>query len=156
MFEIYGGAESFKQWDKDQKLIVEKLRVGSEVDFYYDPYDDDPISTAVYEIQNGDKTYIVCDVPNILLTKTDKFKACVPELIPGPYGNNYRISGSRERYFEIEPAEKPADYVYEETPTEGGDCNCTGSDISEEELKAIVEQYVAENGVPNEEVIALL
>ena len=115
MFEIYGGAASFKQWDKNQKLIVEKLRVGSEVNFYNDPYDDDPISTAVYEIQNGDKTYIVCDVPNILLTEATEFKACVPNTIRGPYGNYHRITGSRERYFKVEPAEKPEDYVYEET-----------------------------------------
>ena len=156
MFEIYGGAASFKQWDKNQKLIVEKLRVGSEVNFYNDPYDDDPISTAVYEIQNGDKTYIVCDVPNILLTEPTKFKACVPEVIPGPFGNNYRISGSRERYFEVEAVEKPNDYVYEETPLEGGSCSCDGSDISDEELQEAMKQYIAENGISNEEVIALL
>lgn len=153
MFEIYGGAQSLKQWDKNQKLIVEKLRVGSEVNFYNDPYDDDPISTAVYEIQNGDKTYVVCDIPNILLTEAKKFKACVPEVIPGPFGNNYRISGSRERYFEVEPAEKPADYVYEETPLEDESCSC---DFSEDDVEEAVKQYIAENGIPNDDIIALL
>lgn len=155
MFEIYGGAESFKQWDKNQKLIVEKLRVGSVVDFYYDPYEDDPISTSVYEIQNGDKTYIVCDVPNIILTEAQSFKASVPELIPGPFGNNYRISGSRERYFTIEAAEKPDDYVYEETSLDSN-CSCNGSDVSDEGLQEAVERYVTENRIPSEDIISLL
>lgn len=125
MFEIYGGKTAFKQWDKNQKLIMGSLPVGSEVHFYNDPLEDDPLMTEIYEMQDGTgKTIRVCNVPNIFLKTDSKIKACVPEKVRGQYGNLYSVVGPRERIYEVKTAVKPADYVYEET--ELSSC-CPGS-----------------------------
>ena len=125
MFEIYGGKTAFKQWDKNQKLIMGRLPVGAEVHFYNDPFEDDPLMTEIYEMQDETgKTIRVCNVPNILLKTDSKIKACVPEKVRGQYGNLYSVVGPRERIYEVKTAVKPADYVYEET--EFSSC-CPGS-----------------------------
>lgn len=156
MFKIYGGLTKFTQWTKNQKLIMSRLPLGAEVLFYNDPKEDEPLVTEVYAIQdqNG-KDIHVCDVPNIFLTETRKIKVRVPAKVMGLYGEVHNIIGQREKYFEVEPAEKPADYVYEETETEG----CDGhGEISEEQVVNIVNNYFANeaNYVPNEEITALL
>lgn len=154
MFKIYGGHEKFTQWTKDQKLIMSKLPVGAEVLFYNDPKEDDPLVTEVYEFQDESGTkYNVCNVPNIFLTETHRIKVRVPEKVKSLYGVIHKVAGQREKYFDIEPAEKPADYVYEETETEGGSGN-----VSEEQVTNIINNYFESDYeyVPNSEVIALL
>ena len=120
MFKIYGGDTKFTQWTKNQKLIMSRLPLGAEVLFYNDPKEDEPLVTEVYEYtdENG-ISFHVCDVPNIFLTDTKRIKVRIPSKVVGLYGIVHSYVGQREHYFEVEPAEKPADYVYEETPTEG-------------------------------------
>ena len=120
MFKIYGGGTKFKQWTKNQKLIMSRLPIGAEVLFYNDPKEDEPLVTEVYEYtdENG-ISFHVCDVPNIFLTDTKQIKVRIPSKVVGLYGIVHSYVGQPECYFEVEPAEKPADYVYEETPTEG-------------------------------------
>lgn len=138
MFEIYGGKTAFKQWDKNQKLIMGSLPVGAEVHFYNDPFEDDPLMTEIYEMQDENGKMIrVCNVPNIFLKTDSKIKACVPERVRGRYGNLYSVVGSRERIYEVETAERPADYVYEET--ELSSC-CPGSGVDLTALIAQVER----------------
>ena len=148
MFEIYGGATSFKQWSKDQKLIMEKLSVGADVHFFNDPVEDDPLITETYELQDesGNK-FMVCDVPNILLTTTSKIKVYVPNPVTGSYGTVYKITGPCEKYFEVEAAEKPDGYVYEETPTKGCGCEHTEGSISDEQIRVVVNQYMKDNAI---------
>lgn len=121
MFEIYGGHEKFTQWTKDQKLIMDRLPLGAEILFYNDPTVDDPLITEVHDMvdENG-KTIKVCNVPNILLTESKKIKVRIPDLIVGRYGVHHKYVGIKERYFEVKAAEKPADYVYEETELNNG------------------------------------
>ena len=148
MFNIYGGAELFKQWTSGQKLIMEKLPVGADVHFYNDPNEDDPLITEAYEFQDEDgNKIIVCDVPNILLTKTLKIKVFVPNPCYGAYGLVRSITGPYEKYFEVEAAEKPEDYVYEETPLKGCGCEHTGGSISDEQIRAAVDQYMEDNAI---------
>lgn len=154
MFKIYGGNTKFKQWTKDQKLIMSQLPIGAEVLFYNDPKEDEPLVTEVYEFQDdAGAKYNVCDVPNVFLTETNRIKVRVPEKVKGLYGNIHKVIGQREMYFEVEAADKPADYVYEETETVGGSGN-----VSEEQVVNIVNNYFSEDYeyVPNSEVIALL
>ena len=116
MFKIYGGATKFKQWTKDNKLIMDELPIGADVMFYNDPNEDDPLITEGYEIRDEeDNVFRVCDVPNILLAKTEKIKVRIPKVVKGLYGNLYKAAGRNEMIFEVEPAEKPSDYVYEKT-----------------------------------------
>lgn len=116
MFKMYGGATKFKQWTQDNKLIMDELPIGADVMFYNDPNEDDPLITEVYEIRDEeDNVFRVCDVPNILLTKTEKIKVRIPKVVKGLYGNLYKAAGRNEMIFEVEPAEKPSDYVYEKT-----------------------------------------
>lgn len=118
MFKIYGGATKFKQWTQDNKLIMDELPIGADVMFYNDPNEDDPLITEVYEIRDEeDNVFRVCDVPNILLTETKKIKVRIPKVAKGLYGNLYKAAGRNEMIFEVEPAEKPSDYVYEKTMT---------------------------------------
>ena len=118
MFKIYGGTTKFKQWTQDNKLIMDELPIGADVMFYNDPNEDDPLITEVYEIRDEeDNVFRVCDVPNILLTETEKIKVRIPKVVKGLYGNLYKAAGRNEMIFEVEPAEKPSDYVYEKTMT---------------------------------------
>lgn len=141
MFKIYGGALKFQQWSKNQKLSMKDLPIGAEILFYNDPGDDEPLITEVYEIQEPNSSICrVCDVPNILLTDTRTVKVRIPEKVVGQYGVVHKyVGGPRERYFTVEPADKPADYVYEETPVKGG------SNVSDEKIEAAVEKYMEEN-----------
>lgn len=128
MFEIYGGAKTLKQWSKNEKLIVNELPLGSEVHFYNDPNKEDPLLTKVYDMTDeSGKTIRVCNIPNILLMEVNKIKAWVPEKIKGLYGKMHTISIAREKYITVEPAEKPADYVYEETEL---DYCCPGGGVT--------------------------
>lgn len=160
MFKIYGGGTKFKQWTKNQKLIMSRLPIGAEVLFYNDPKEDEPLITEVYEYKDENGTsFNVCNVPNIFLTETNRIKVTIPARVVGLYGIVHSYVGQREKYFEVEAFEKPADYVYEETPTEG--CHCSGSgsgSVSEEEVVTIINNYLSEDYeyVPNSEVIALL
>ena len=116
MFKIYGGATKFKQWTQDNKLIMDELPIGADVMFYNDPSEDDPLITEVYEIRDEeDNVFRVCDVPNILLTETNRIKVRIPKVVKGLYGNLYKAAGRNEMIFEVESAEKPDDYVYEKT-----------------------------------------
>lgn len=153
MFEIYGGLKKFKQWSKNQKLIMDRLPVGAEVLFYNDPTVDDPLIVEVYEFSdNGGNTVRVCDVPNIFLTETKRIKVRIPNRVSGLYGTLHSITGPHEKYYEVEAAEKPADYIYEETEVEGS------ADISDEQVETVIIKYLSEEGnrVTDEEVIALL
>ena len=138
MFKIYGGHEKFTQWTKGQKLIMSKVPVGAEIIFYNDPTVDDPLITEVYEIQDeAGNTVRVCDVPNILLTEAKRIKVRIPEKIVALYGIVHKYVGQNEKYFEVEAAEKPADYVYEETETEGpssGNSSESGGSVSEDNI----------------------
>lgn len=137
MFAIYGGHTEFTQWLQNQKLIMKELPVGADVQFYQDPTEDDPLITEVYEfVDESGSTIKVCDVPNIFLTNTLKIKACVDAKVYGAFGNAFNVVGNREKIFKVNAAEKPVDYVYEETPTKG--CGCDhhdspgGGSVSEE------------------------
>ena len=158
MFRIYGGDAMFKQWTKNQKLIMSRLPIGAEVLFYNDPKEDEPLVTEVYEYKDENGTiFNVCDVPNIFLTETNKIKVRIPPRVVGLYGVVHSYIGPREKYFEVESSEKPDDYIYEETPTEG--CHCSGSGgMTEEQIKYIVKKYVSDSHeyATNEDVIALL
>ena len=155
MFKIYGGHAKFTQWTKNQKLIMNELPLGAEVLFYNDPTKDDPLVTEVYEYtDDSGGVFRVCDVPNILLTTDQRIKVRVPTRVRGLYGIVHSIIGPHEKYFEVEPAEKPEDYVYEETPVEG-----SGSiEVSDEQIENVVIKYITETAgtVSDEEVIALL
>lgn len=131
MFKIYGGHEKFTQWAKNQKLIMSKLPVGAEVLFYNDPTVDDPLVTEVHEIVDDcGNTVKVCDVPNIFLTESKTIKVRIPTIVVGLYGIVHKYVGQHEKYFEVEAADKPSDYVYEETETEGS----SGGSIPEEDV----------------------
>lgn len=148
MFEIYGGATSFTQWSTDQKLIMEKLSAGADVHFFNDPVEDDPIITETYEyIDESGNKFMVCDVPNILLTKTAKIKVYVPNPVTGAFGTVYKITGPCEKCFEVEAAEKPPEYVYEETPTKGCGCESSGGEVSDEQIQAAVDKYMEDNAI---------
>ena len=143
MFKIYGGHEKFTQWTKDQKLIMSKLPVGAEVLFYNDPTVDDPLITEVYEmVDETDKVIKVCDVPNIFLTEAKKIKVRIPDLIIGRYGIHHKYAGLHVKYFEVEAAKKPSDYVYEETETE---CSSNVA-VTDEQVESAVKKYLDENG----------
>ena len=123
MFAIYGGHTKFTQWTQNQKLIMNELPVGADVQFFQDPNEDDPLITEVYEFVNeSGSTIKVCDVPNVLLTSTRKIKVYVEAKVYGPLGVAFNVIGNREKYYQVEAAEKPSDYVYEETPIKG--CGC--------------------------------
>ena len=128
MFEIYNGHDKFTQWTKDQKLIMNDLPVGTKVFFYSDPATDDPLITEVYEMRDDARRMIkVCNVPNILLTDTNKIRVRIPNTIVARYGVHYKYAGPHAKIFEVEEAEQPSDYVYEETETEGaGNASSTG------------------------------
>lgn len=143
MFEIYGGLEKLTQWSKDQKLVMDRLPVGAEVLFYNDPTVDDPLITEVREIVDTDgNSTRVCDIPNILLTETKRIKVKIPATVFGLYGNAHKYVGQREKYFDVEPASKPDDYLYEETPTEG-----SSGAASDERIDAAIERYFNQNGI---------
>lgn len=154
MFKIYDGREKFTQWTKGQKLIMSKLPVGAEVLFYNDPNEDEPRVAEVYEFQdeNGNKINVV-DVPNNALTETNKIKVRVPEKVKSLYGVIHMVAGQREKYFEVEPATKPDDYIYDEEDIPGESGN-----VSEEQVTNIINNYFESDYeyVPNSEVIALL
>ena len=120
MFQIYNGGTTFKQWSKGNKLVMDVLPVGADVLFYNETYADSPIKSDVYEITVDDKTIKVCDVPNALLTKTEKIKVCIRSIVTGKYGINHSMVGPREKYFEVEPADKPSNYVEDPVPTGSG------------------------------------
>lgn len=149
MFKIYGGLPKFKQWSQNQKLSMKSLPVGSDIHFYNDPGEDDPLITEVYEITEGNGTVSrVCDVPNILLTDTRRIKVIIPETIIGPYGTTHKYAGGpREKYFEVEAAEQPVDYVYEETPLKGCGCSNDSGEVSEEKIETIVKECLDMSGV---------
>lgn len=150
MFDIYGGLEKFTQWTKDQKLVMDRLPVGAEVLFYNDPTVDDPLITEVYAIvDDAGETVIVCDVPNILLTEAKRIKVKIPAVVVGLYGNAHKYVGQRERYFEVEAVEKPDDYVYEETETEGSSGSVS---VSDEQIEKVVIKYLSEDVATDEEV----
>ena len=162
MFKIYGGGTKFKQWTKNQKLIMSRLPIGAEVLFYNDPKEDEPLVTEVYEYtdENG-ISFHVCDVPNIFLTDTKRIKVRIPSKVVGLYGIVHSYVGQREHYFEVEPAEKPADYVYEETPTEG----CEGqiqADLSQTDsaqvdyVKGVLRTEHLPEGYPYKEIRTIL
>lgn len=142
MFKIYGGLTAFNQWMSNQKLIVDdEIPVGAEVHFYNDPYEDDPLLTPVYEMQDEvGNTIQVCDVPNILLTTDSRIKVCIPAKVRSLYGKVHSIIGQREKYFEVETTEKPSDYVYEETELEGSVAP------TDAQVEAAVKKYLDENG----------
>lgn len=137
MFEIYNGTDKFTQWTKDNKLIMNELPVGAEVLFYNDPNEDEPQVAEVYEMQDGDKTIHVCDIPNILFTQSSKIKVRVPEKVKGLYGNIHKVVGNREKYFEIVATEKPADYVDDPVDTEG-------DALTEDDVITIIKEYHSE------------
>ena len=154
MFKIYGGDTKFTQWTKNQKLIMSRLPLGAEVLFYNDPKEDEPLVTEVYEYtdENG-ISFHVCDVPNIFLTDTKRIKVRIPSKVVGLYGIVHSYVGQLERYFEVEPAEKPADYVYEETTTEG----CEGqiqADLSQTDSAQVdyVKGVIRQESLPDEYV----
>ena len=162
MFKIYGGDTKFTQWTKNQKLIMSRLPLGAEVLFYNDPKEDEPLVTEVYEYtdENG-ISFHVCDVPNIFLTDTKRIKVRIPSKVVGLYGIVHSYVGQLEHYFEVEPAEKPADYVYEETPTEG----CEGqvqADLSQTDsaqvdyVKGVIRQESLPEGYPYKEMATIL
>ena len=162
MFKIYGGDTKFTQWTKNQKLIMSRLPLGAEVLFYNDPKEDEPLVTEVYEYtdENG-ISFHVCDVPNIFLTDTKRIKVRIPSKVVGLYGIVHSYVGQLERYFEVEPAEKPADYVYEETTTEG----CEGqiqADLSQTDsaqvdyVKGVIRQESLPEGYPYKEMATIL
>ena len=130
MFKIYGGLEKFTQWTKDQKLIMSRLPIGSEVLFYNDPNEDKPLVSQVYEITDSDGNKLnVCEVPSILLTKTNRIKVCIPSKVLALYGNIHMVAGQREKYFEVEPASKPDGYVYDEIPSAGNTSASGGASV---------------------------
>lgn len=121
MFQIYKGGTTFKQWSKGNKLVMDVLPVGADVLFYNETYSDSPIKSDVYEITNEDDEIIkVCDVPSALLTEVGKIKVCVGSVVTGKYGVNHSMVGPREKYFEVEPADKPSNYVEDPVPTGSG------------------------------------
>ena len=120
MFQIYNGGTTFKQWSKGNKLVMDVLPVGADVLFYSDSYSDAPLKSDVYEITVDDETIKVCDVPNALLTKTEKIKVCIRSIVTGKYGVDHSMVGPREKYFTVEPADKPSDYVEDPVDTGGG------------------------------------
>lgn len=157
MFRIYGGLTKFKQWTQDQKLSMKDLPLGADVHFYNDPGEDEPVITEVYEVKEPDGSVShVCDVPNIMLQDTRRIKVQIPETVIGPFGTAYRYAGGpREKYFEVEAAEKPADYVYKETPTKG--CGCTGgTEVPEDKIEAAVKNYLDMSGIlPTEDGVTV-
>lgn len=162
MFEIYGGQKTLKQWSKNHKLVVNELPLGAEVHFYNDVNAEHPLQTGVYDMTDSNgKTIRVCNIPNILLTEANKIKVWVPEKIQGLYGKMHTISIPRTKYITVEPAKKPADYVYEETDLDS-DCQCDCGDgdveVSEEDIQNVINNYFADESkrVTDEEVIALL
>ena len=162
MFKIYGGDTKFTQWTKNQKLIMSRLPLGAEVLFYNDPKEDEPLVTEVYEYTDDNGiSFHVCDVPNIFLTDTKRIKVRIPSKVVGLYGIVHSYVGQPERYFEVEPAEKPADYVYEETTTEG----CEGqiqADLSQTDsaqvdyVKGVIRQESLPEGYPYKEMATIL
>lgn len=138
MFKIYGGLEKFTQWTQGQKLSMKDLPIGAEVLFYNDPGDDEPLITEVYEFEGAK----VCDVPNIMLQDTRRIKVRIPEKVVGLYGVVHKYAGGpREKYFKVEAAEKPSDYIYEETPVKGG------GEVSEEKIGEAVKEYLDMSGI---------
>ena len=115
MFEIYGGQKTLKQWSKNQKLIVNELPLGAEVQFFNKVDEEHPLQTPVYDITVDEVVIRVCDIPNILLQEANTIKVMVPDRIKGLYGKMHTIAIAREKYIPVEPAERPEDYVYEET-----------------------------------------
>lgn len=153
MFKIYGGATKFKQWAQNNKLIMDELPIGADVMFYNDPNEDDPLITEVYEIRDEeDNVFRVCDVPNILLTKTENIKVRIPKVAKGLYGNLYKVAGRNEMIFEVEPAEKPSDYAYEKTVTNTIDPRRLPTSVPAIESASVGQvpkvAAVDENGVP--------
>lgn len=150
MFNIYGGYTKFTQWTQNQKLIMNELPVGADVQFFQDPNEDDPLITEVYQIVNeSGSTIKVCDVPNVLLTNARKIKVHVDSKVYGAFGVAFNVIGNREKYYEVEAAEKPADYVYEETPTKGCGCEHSSADdvVTEDDIATDAEVDAILNGI---------
>lgn len=155
MFNIYGGHTKFSQWTQNQKLIMNELPVGADVQFFQDPNEDDPLITEVYEfVGESGSTIKVCDVPNILLMNARKIKAYVDDTVYGAFGKAFKVIGNREKYFEVAAAEKPEDYVYEETPLKGCGCCDDSTGVTDEQLQEAIEKYMNENGTVSDDSIA--
>lgn len=100
MLTIYDERQHFWQWDTDQRLVVED-GVSGEVHFR-NLGGGSALTVETYKLDG--KT--VVDVPNILLQKSDRIYAWVY------VGDNRTI---HEKFFDVWPRQKPADYVYTET-----------------------------------------
>lgn len=102
--KLYDGRESFYQWDLNQKLTSDTLRVGDEV-HYSNLKQTKALITIAYELDGK----VVSDVPNILLQNAHPINV-----------DRYIKSGDSEctveQYsFKVKQKVKPSDYVYTET-----------------------------------------
>lgn len=96
---LQDGRSKFYQWDENLRLVLTGVNVGDEVHFDM-PGSDTPEVNPVYEIDGE----LICEIPNALLQTHGKFKIWV-------YVTDGK--GSRtahERYFTVEPRERPPDY----------------------------------------------
>jgi hypothetical protein len=144
----YNGKDYFYQWDLDQKVTSNGLRVGDEVHFC-NMTCVKALITVAYEL-NG---VVVADVPNILL------KTSYPVVIYTMDDNGGLITKT-EYQFTVKQRPQPSDYVYTETEVkryadlenkvkelenkiENGDFN--GGQIDSEVIAQEVEKYLDEN-----------
>lgn len=101
---IYDGRESFYQWDLNQKVTSNGLKVGDEVHFF-SMHIPTALITIAYELDG----LVVADVPNILLQRSYPITV---------YKMNVTEDGKStvEQYqFPVKQRAKPDDYVYTET-----------------------------------------
>lgn len=144
----YNGKDYFYQWDLDQKVTSNGLRVGDEVHFC-NMTCVKALITVGYEL-NG---VVVADVPNILL------QTSYPVVIYTMDDNGGLITKT-EYQFAVKQRPQPSDYVYTETEVkryadlenkvkelenkiENGDFN--GGQIDSEVIAQEVEKYLDEN-----------
>ena len=106
MFKILDGRPHLWQWDREQKLLVMGLGVGTEVHFYNDAAPDgQSLPMLVYESEGK----LLVDVPNILLTTSDDL------MVYAHVSDAYGGRTTRHKKFVIKHKPKPSDYVYTET-----------------------------------------
>lgn len=102
--KIYDGRQSFSQWDINQRLTSNELKVGDILHFF-NIKQPKALPLTAYEF-NGQ---IVVDVPNILLQNSYP-------IVVFKWVNVDDSFATTERYeFQVEQRPRPSDYVYTQT-----------------------------------------
>lgn len=104
MMRVYNGSDYLYQWDLNQKVTSNSLKVGDEVHFS-NMSNPTALITIAYELDG----VVVADIPNILLQKS--YPITVYSMLTT---DDINIT-TDERQITVRQRAKPDDYIYTET-----------------------------------------